>query len=108
MSFTDTGVAGGTHSYVVTATDPFGNSVSSSEVSVDVVGSATPGSAQTYGDAVRSDGATNQWRLGENAGTTAADTIGGAAMTVGTGVTKGVSGALAGDANTAFSFNGSS
>src|SRR4051794_21051442 len=34
MAFTDTGLSGGTHRYVVTATDPFGNSVSSAEVSV--------------------------------------------------------------------------
>ncbi|MGY1809659.1 PKD domain-containing protein [Blastococcus sp. SYSU D00669] len=106
MSFTDTGVAGSTHRYVVTASDAFGNTVSSAEVSVDVVGAATAGSAQTYGEQVRADGATSHWRLGETSGSTAAASVGSAPLTVGGGVTKGVSGALTGDANTAFSFNG--
>ena len=46
------------------------------------------------------------WRLGETSGTTAYDQAGAADLTVGTGVTRGVAGALAGDANTAYSFNG--
>ncbi|WP_448625444.1 PKD domain-containing protein [Geodermatophilus sp. URMC 64] len=105
MTITDTGLTGGTHRYVVTATDPFGNTVTSAAATVEVAGVPAPGTAQSYPELVRADRATNQWRLGETSGSSAADSIGGSALTVGSGVGKGVAGALTGDTDTAFSFN---
>ncbi|RBY95121.1 radical SAM protein [Blastococcus sp. TF02-8] len=109
MSFTDSGLSGGTHTYQVVAADPFGNQVGSQLVSVEVTGAVPttpPATAGSYVDAVKADGATGHWRLGGTTGTTAADSVGTAAMSVGTGVTRGQAGALAGDTDTAFGFNG--
>jgi PKD repeat protein len=106
MTFTDTGLSGGTHRYRVTATDPFGNTVSSAETTVEVAAAPVAGS-QSYASAVLADGATTQWRLGDRSGATTADSRGGTALTVGSGVGRGVAGALAGDTDTAASFNGS-
>ena len=101
MSAVDLGVEGQLR-YRVTATDPFGNTVSTDWVSVQVAPAAVTGS---YADRVRADGAQSHWRLGENSGT-AVDSVGGRGMTVGSGVTRGVTGALAGDGDTAYSFAG--
>ena len=45
LSFTDTGVPGGTHSYRIYVTDPFGNQMTGSTVSVAVTGAAIPSTA---------------------------------------------------------------
>jgi PKD repeat protein len=103
MTATDAGVSG-TLRYRVTATDPFGNTVSTDWVSVQVAPAVV---TAAYADRVRADGAQSYWRLGEKSGT-AADAIGGRSMTVGSGVTRGVTGALVGDADTAYSFAGTS
>jgi PKD repeat protein len=107
MTFTDTGLTGGAHTYSVTATDPFGNSVSSASASVTVTAAPAVGTATSYTAAVKADGATNQWRLGDTSGSTTADAIGGRPLTVGSGVTRGTPGALAGDTDTAATLNGS-
>jgi PKD repeat protein len=107
MSATDAGISG-TVRYRVVATDPFGNSVATAWVPVDVA-AATPGQARPYADVVRADSPQSYWRLGEKSGSTAADAMGRAALTVGAGVTKGAAGALEpADKDAAFSFNGSS
>jgi hypothetical protein len=105
MSATDSGVSG-TLRYRVVATDPFGNSAATAWVPVDVA-AATGGQTAPYADVVRADAPTSYWRLGETTGSTAADAMNRAAMSIGSGVTKGAAGALTGDTNTAFSFNGS-
>ncbi|UOX99769.1 PKD domain-containing protein [Blastococcus sp. PRF04-17] len=103
--FSDVGRTG-THSYRVSASDPFGNTVQTSSVSVTVpAGSAT---ARPYAGVVAADGATDHWPLGEASGTTAFAGIGGNDLTVGSGVTRGSGGAISGDPNTATTFDGTS
>ncbi len=104
MSAGDSGVSGSLR-YRVTATDPFGNTVATAGASVEVAPVPTAGQTRPYADTVRADGASSHWRLGEAAGV-AADAIGSAPMTVGAGVTRNVTGAIAGD--TAYAFTGSS
>lgn len=103
MRATDAGVSGSVR-YRVTATDPFGNSVATPWVGVEVA-AATGGGNRPYAETVRADGASNHWRLGERSGK-AADSVGTAPMTVGSGITRGAAGALADDP--AYSFDGSS
>jgi PKD repeat protein len=103
MSATEAGVSGSLR-YRVVATDPFGNQAAGEWTSLEVA-PAPVTTAVDYPAVVRADGATSHWRLGEASGT-AADAIGSRPMTVGAGVTRGVAGALASDANTAYSFNG--
>ncbi|MGY1814260.1 PKD domain-containing protein [Blastococcus sp. SYSU D00820] len=102
MTASDAGVSGSLR-YRVTATDPFGNTVATPWVAVEVAAAPTGGTTRPYADTVRADGASHHWRLGESSGT-AADAIGTRPMTVGTGVTRNAVGAIAG--NTAYSFNG--
>ncbi|SEO79289.1 PKD domain-containing protein [Trujillonella endophytica] len=104
MSAGDAGVSGSLR-YRVTATDPFGNTVATPWVAVEVAVAPPVGQTRPYAESVRADGASNHWRLGETTGA-AADAIGTAPMTVGAGVTRGQAGAVTG--NTAYSFNGSS
>jgi PKD repeat protein len=103
MSAPETGVSG-TLRYRVTATDAFGNRATTPWATVEVAPVA-PGETPPYPDVVRADGATSHWRLGDSSGN-AADAVGTSPMTVGSGVTRGAEGAVAGD--TAYSFNGSS
>jgi len=101
----DTGLSAGTHSYRVTATDPMGNVARSASVTANVV---TAGTARPYADAIRADGATDLWSLGETSGTTAYDLEGVTDMTAGSTVIQGAEGALTGDRNTAYGFQNSS
>lgn len=104
LVYTDTGLAAGsTQSYHVTATDPWGNTVTGATSSVVVAGSA----AGAYERQVVADGATSYWRLGEKSGTSIADTAGTFTATAKGGVTLGTAGAISGDGNTAATFNGS-
>jgi PKD repeat protein len=109
MGFVDIGVAAGTHTYRVSAFDAFGNRANSAWISVDVAaGSIEP---RAYADAVRADGAQAYWPLGETSGTTALDWAGGNDLAVRSGLmgavpVQGRPGALAGDADTAYGFNG--
>ena len=106
MGFTDTGLApGSTHSYRVTATDPFGNSVTSPTVSITATGT---GSLSSYAQTVMADGASHYWRLGDGAGTTAVDSASVNDALTGTAMTRGVPGAISGDADTAFALTNSS
>ncbi|HEY0450359.1 PKD domain-containing protein [Actinophytocola sp.] len=103
MTWTDPGTAGTT--YRVTATDPFGNRSSTPWAAV----STTAVPTRPYAEAVLADGVTELWSLGEPAGAAAA--LGQRNLAVlmpGTGVTAGVPGALVGDADTAYSFDGTS
>ncbi|HEY0450937.1 PKD domain-containing protein, partial [Actinophytocola sp.] len=105
MSATEAGVSGSLR-YRVVATDPFGNRTTGDWVAVDVAPAPVTGTID-YASAVKADGAQSHWRLGDTTGTTAADAIGNRPMTVGSGVSRAVAGALSADTNTAFSFNGS-
>ena len=105
LSFTDTGlVAGRTYSYKIAAVDPFGNTVTSSSVSVVAAGSSK-GGLSAYAREVLGDHPEGYWRLGESSGV-AQDWTGYADKSVGTGAGRGVAGALAGDSNKAMRFNG--
>ena len=104
MSFMDTGlVPGSVHGYRVFVTDPFGNMARSDTVNVTV---AATGTLSNYGLSILGDGASNYWRLGEASGSTAADLVGGNNITLASGVTRGVAGAITGDTDKATSFNG--
>lgn len=105
LSATEAGVSGALR-YRVVATDSFGNQAAGDWVDVQVTAAAGSTTARPYADTVKADGAQSHWRLGELSGATAADAIGAAPLTVGTGVTRGVSGALSADSNTAYGFNG--
>jgi PKD repeat protein len=107
MSFIDTTVTAGSHRYLVTATDPKGNRVVSAWTTAQIASSGT-GQTRPYADLVRADGAQGHWPLGEASGSTAFDYAGAADMRLGSGVTRGQAGAIAGDTNTAFQFNGTS
>src|SRR3954451_18217212 len=107
LSFADVGVAAGTHSYKITVTDPWGNKIGGGAATPVTVpaGTYTP---RAYADSVRADGAQSYWPLGESSGaTTALDYAGNSDLTVNGGVTPGRAGALTGDSDTAFAFNGS-
>ncbi|MET4136513.1 LamG-like jellyroll fold domain-containing protein, partial [Pseudarthrobacter sp. PvP090] len=105
MKYVDSGLEpGSSHSYRVYVKDPFGNVIQSLTANVSV---ATADTASPYADSIIGDGASNFWRLGEPSGTTASDWAGGTDATVGTGVTRGIAGAVNGDINTAARFDGS-
>ncbi|QTE28898.1 LamG-like jellyroll fold domain-containing protein [Pengzhenrongella sicca] len=92
ISFTDTGlVEGATHTYVVVASDPFGNSLTSPSVTVTVSGGTAVLGA--YAQQVLLDNPAGYWRLGEADGN-AQDWTGFADSTVGAEVTRDVAGAL--------------
>ena len=103
MGFVDRGLtAGKTYTYRIRATDPVGNTVLGDTAPVTVT-SADP---SPYVDAVRADGATNLWRLGEPSGSTVFDWAGFADQVAGPGVTRGAPGAIVGDPTTASTFSG--
>ena len=66
------------------------------------------GSSASYRSAIVADAPTAYWRLGEASGTTATDETGAHPGTYVGGPALGIGGAIAGDANTAVSFNGTS
>jgi PKD repeat protein len=68
----------------------------------------TSGPSASYRNTIVADSPTAYWRLGEASGTTAADETGGHAGTYVGGPALGTAGAIAGDANTAVTFNGTS
>ena len=106
MGFTDTGVAPGTtHRYRVVATDPFGNVANSPWTNVTV---AASGAESAYDKAVENSEPTHWWHLEDAAGGTLADSAGFRPITTSaTGVTRGVTGAIASDpTNQAARFDG--
>ncbi len=105
MGFTDTGLTpGSTHTYRVSVTDPLGNTSKGSTVTA-TVGSGT---VSSYVNDVRSDGATDLWRLGEASGTVGYDWAGYNDLNEQSGVGHGVTGAINGDSNGASTFTGTS
>src|SRR4051794_35778976 len=104
LAVTDTGLAAGTHTYQVSATDPFGNVRTTAAVQVAVAAGST--AARPYATMVTADGATHLWSLGEASGATAYDRVGSADLTVNGGVSRGATGAVPGDGDKASSFNG--
>lgn len=68
---------------------------------------ATDAAALTYPQVVRADAPLSYWRFGEASGSVAKDEIGATNGTYTGAVTLGAAGAIAGDANTAAAFDGS-
>ena len=105
VSVRDTGLAPGSRvSYRIRATDPDGNDSWSDSVSVTVAGSGS--GTDGYARSVLASGPQHFWRLGESSGSRAADLTGLDDATARNGVTRGVTGAISGDA--AAEFRGSS
>lgn len=103
VTFVDTGLTpGATYTYRVYSNDPNGNQVQGDLATVTV---AAAGSA--YQNRVLADGASLYHRLGET-GADVLDYAGTADALAAAGVTRGVPGALAGDADTASRFSGTS
>ena len=103
LGFTDSGlVPGSTHTYRLYVNDPLGNTVVGDTRSVTI--SSTNPSA--YAQNVIADAPATYWRLGEPSGSTAYDWSGFSDGIVGTGVTRGATGAILGDSNTASTFDG--
>jgi len=96
---------GSSQTYIVTATDPWGNVAQAPPVTVTI---ASTGSLSDYASAVFDDGATNYWRLGEASGTAVEDWAGSLNAVAAAGVTRGQAGAITGDPNTASRFSGTS
>ncbi|WP_142457744.1 PKD domain-containing protein [Geodermatophilus aquaeductus] len=103
----DTTASAGSHRWLVTVSDPAGNKLSSAWVT-GTVPAASSGASRPYARAVAADGALDHWYLGEASGAIAYDYAGARDLTVGSGVTRSVAGAIPGDANTASAFNGTS
>ncbi|WP_199424898.1 PKD domain-containing protein [Actinotalea solisilvae] len=104
LTFLDTGrEPGASERYRVVVTDPFGNAASSDWTTVTVAGAGTTGA---YLQDVLDDAPTALWRLGETSGTALHDTTGFRPAT-GYSVTRNATGAIAGDADRATTFGGS-
>ncbi|UQX89494.1 PKD domain-containing protein [Jatrophihabitans telluris] len=103
LGYLDSGLSlGSTHSYKLTVTDPFGNSITSGSGSV-TVGSAANGE---YQNLITSDGASHYWPLSEAAGTTLTDRVGYSDLSITGAVTLGSPGPIAGSGASAASFAG--
>lgn len=103
LGFTDSGLeAGRAYSYHVRVTDPDGNLARGDAASVTVSGSGTTGA---YVREVMADLPLAYWRLGESTGTAMIDAVDLQPGTVGT-VTRGRSGAVVSDSDTATGFRG--
>ena len=104
LGFVDTAVTPGTtYTYRLIVTDPLGNKLSGTSASV--VPTSGPALSR-YAAAVFADGAGPYWRLGEASGTAVTDAAGTDAGIAGTGVGRSAAGAVAGDADTASTFDG--
>ncbi|WP_170981522.1 PKD domain-containing protein [Nocardioides dongxiaopingii] len=106
MGFTDTGLTpGATHQYRVSVTDPDGNVAYSPWTTATVPSSGTE---SAYSRAVYASQPSRFWRFSETSGTAVADRAGFDPLTTSGTVTRGTTGAIAGDADKAISFNGTS
>jgi PKD repeat protein len=119
INWVDTGLgAGSNHTYRVSATDPYGNVAWTNTVSQTT---AAGGTYSPYAQAVTNDSPTFYYRLGESSGTTVNNlsgpvgnttqelgTINTVNATAGAGVSRGVTGPISGDPDTASKFNGNS
>ncbi len=92
----------GTVTVGLRVTDAAGKTATTAET-VSVDGS---GSGSYSGRVLATAGLTNYWRMGEASGTSLADSKGTAPATLSGGPSLGVGGAVAGDPDTAVSFNG--
>jgi PKD repeat protein len=108
MGFIDRNLTpGATYTYKVYAYDPFNNSATRGTTSVTVSSDTSGGGL--YSDTVLADSPSHYWRLDGPAGSTKAfDQAGFDDLNLGSGVTQGAAGALAGTSNTAADFNGTS
>lgn len=107
MGYFDTGLPpGSTQRYRLRAVDPWGNLAWTD--SIDVTVSGTPSVSSRYADAVLADDPQWYWRLGETSGNRAFDRADWNDLTVTSGVTRGITGALAGDGDRAATFDGTS
>ncbi|MDQ1572032.1 MAG: hypothetical protein QOF79_2706 [Actinomycetota bacterium] len=103
LGFVDTGLTvGSSHSYKVTVTDPFGNSITSGSSTV-TIGSASPAG---YNATILGDGASHFWPLSEASGTRAIDRAGFSDVSFTGGITLGTPGPIAGSGATAATFVG--
>jgi PKD repeat protein len=105
LGFIDTGLdPGSSHTYKITAADPFNNRQPSSWSSAITVTTSnqSPYAADVF------DGASSLWRFAEPSGTTAFDYVGYDDLTESSGISDGAAGPITGDASTAATFNGSS
>lgn len=107
LGFTDTGLTPGTgYEYRVETRDPLNNVKPGEWRSITVASTGTLGD---YARAVLDDNPGTYWRLGEAAGNnTAVNFAGGAPGNVGSGVTRGATGAIPADSDRASTFNGTS
>jgi hypothetical protein len=96
-------LAPGTYTAQAEQSDSAGNTGLSAPATFTVV---EPPPAAPYPSEVLAEGPRAYWRLGETSGTTAVDELGGAPGSYLGGVTLGVPGAIAGDANTAVRLDG--
>lgn len=88
LGFTDTGLTpGATYTYRIVVSDPGGNTVNSSSVSVTMPTSF--GAANGYAATVRSNGARIYWPLDETSGTTVTDRAAAPGSPENVGVTDG-------------------
>ncbi|MEV4252822.1 LamG-like jellyroll fold domain-containing protein [Spirillospora sp. NPDC049652] len=105
VAFVDkTAAPGVDHTYYVKVKDPSGNSTRSA-----LSNAAKPGDGKvgSYADLVAADGPAGYWRLDEGSGKVM-DYAGGGDLTAGSGVDRSAQGAIAGDDDTAGTFDGSS
>jgi hypothetical protein len=104
LSYTDTGVTvGATYSYHVTATDSNGNTATGASTGYTVPAA----SAGSYARQVVADGATDLWRLSNSSASDVPDSAGALPASAIGGVGFGAPGAVAGDPDTAATFDGS-
>jgi PKD repeat protein len=100
LSYQDSGLTPGVHTYRVEAVDGALNVVSSTEVAVNTATTVSP-----YVRAVLNDGAGQFWRLGEATGTAALDSAGFTDAPIAS-VTRGAAGAVVNDGDAATTFAG--
>ena len=96
--------AGQTYKYQIRSTDPAGNAAVGNPVTFTAAANS-PASTSPYVQQVTGQGATAFWRFGETTGPVY-DWAGSNDGTAGAGVTRGATGAIAGDADTAATLNG--
>lgn len=106
LGFTDSGLEPGReYRYTIETVDPDGNAVRSDPTYMTV---AVAGDLSTYAQAVLADNPSNYWRMGEASGAALTDAAGWMDATTAGAVTRGITGAVVGDANKAVRFNGTS
>jgi PKD repeat protein len=96
--------AGRTYKYQIRSTDPAGNAAVGNPV-MFAASANSPASTSPYVQQVTSQGASAFWRFGETTGPVY-DWAGNNDGTAGSGVTRGAAGAIAGEADTAATLNG--